>query len=58
MPIELWILKILFALGLMNSRRHFLNNINVSEFLIKESNLFHSNTGDEKKVFLKYSWFT
>ena len=52
MPIGLWILKILFALGLMNSRRRFLNNIKVSEFLIKESNLFHSNTADGKKVFL------
>ena len=58
MLIGLWILKILFALGLMNSRRRFLNNIKVSEFLIKESNLFHSNTADGKKVFLKYSWFT
>ena len=38
----------------MNSRKRFLNNIKVSEFLIKESNLFHSNTADGKKVFLKY----
>ena len=52
MPIGLWTLKILFDLGLLNSGRHFLNNIKASEFLIKESNLFHSNTADEKKVFL------
>ena len=58
LPTELWILKILFGFGLMNSGRHFLNNIKIPEFLIKESNLFHSNTADRKKVFLKYSWFT
>ena len=52
MLIGLWTLKILFDLGLLNSGRHFLNNIKASEFLIKESNLFHSNNADEKKVFL------
>ena len=51
MPIGLWILKILFALGLKNSRRRFSNKIKVSEFLIKESNLFHSNIADGKKDF-------
>ena len=42
----------------MNSRRHFLNNIKVTEFRMKKYNLFHSNTADGKKVFLKCSWFT
>ena len=37
----------------MNSRKRFLNNIKVSEFLIKESNLFHSNTADGKKSIFK-----
>ena len=51
MAIGLWILKILFALGPMNSRIRFLNNANVSELLIKESTLFYSNTADGKKYF-------
>ena len=52
MAIGLWILKILFAWGLMNSRRRFLSNIKVSEFLKKEKKWKKSIF----KVLVVYSW--
>ena len=44
--------------GLTNDRIHFLKVLILSEFLIVESNLFHSVIVEGKKVFLKKSCFT
>ena len=47
--VGLWQLNVLLADDLMSARIHFLKVAILSEFLISQSNLFHSITVEEKK---------
>ena len=48
-----YLLKVLFAKGLMNANMGFLKSARLSEFLILESKLVLSLIADGKKQFLK-----
>ena len=52
-PLGLWNWKVLFAKRLMKANMRFLKSARLSDFLILESNLFHSVAIEKKKEFLK-----
>ena len=52
-PDGLWVLKILFAKGLIKFSRFFLKIERLPEFLILQSRLFNSDTAEGKNEFLK-----